>query len=302
MRQNTYTVALYKTGAIVTFPPDSLHFHLGKRGERGIIRDASKRSLIRGAFLMANPVKPWGAMATLTHRLIPKDTKGALRKFLRNWRKTFGRNVQWAWFMEFQKRGAVHFHFFIEKEWLEENHFLDNLDVRQRRKNAQPTILIRGDLERVVLALWLRAIGDFAPQTKRFNRGGILEMLRSSDGAGRYMAAYVGKEEQKQLPEKCEPCGRWWEINPLYKPKPEGFAVARHWPFPFRYKHVYDASLLDDLVCEPRSNLRLPPSPDELGVTVKPPNEREEISGRWRFVSYDHPELDLANQARKKVK
>lgn len=212
---------------------------------------------------------------------------------MRAWRKTFGKHVQWAWFLEFQRRGCPHYHFFVEMDFLEENGFLQDTEITKRAKSNHSVTIIRGDFERVIVELWMSAIDDDSAATKRFSYGGIIERLFSGDGAARYMACYAAKEHQKKAPACYDKIGRYWAINPEFRAKPDGYAVAKHWPFPFRYKYIFDSRMLDELICEARDNVKFPLTDAERGIEPRRTDIIEVHRGRETFVSYSHPELEL---------
>jgi hypothetical protein len=88
-----------------------------------------------------------------------------------------------CWFMEFQNRGAMHFHAFttfkIDKDWL-----------------AQA---------------WFEVVGS--GDARHRAAGTRVERLRGGKGAcARYAAKYAGKHEQKAIPVGAEGFGRFWGI------------------------------------------------------------------------------------------
>jgi hypothetical protein len=93
-----------------------------------------------------------------------------------------------TWFLEFQKRGAPHIHFFtnfaIPKDWL---------------ANA-----------------WANAwSGHLAAETilTMKNASTRIEWLRSTRGAKSYALKYGGKMEQKEVPDGYRHVGRFWGIR-----------------------------------------------------------------------------------------
>jgi hypothetical protein len=206
--------------------------------KRGGIHDLSKRARIRCAWALANAPEDWGAMATLTFRTQPQEPKQALRRFVRSFRMNFGKHVQWAWVMEWQTRGVVHFHLFFSAP------FVDSFDHRQERviRHGAETLILRGFLDDWIVRKWIACVDDDHEDFIAFQKGGILEKLRTPDAASRYVAKEAGKRAQKQLPDGVSAAGRWWWISPAGKPQPIGFMMLKKWPFDKCYKLVFDLS------------------------------------------------------------
>jgi hypothetical protein len=179
-------------------------------------------------------------MAVLTFRLQPSKPKVALKKFGRSFKQAFGDQMQWAWIMEWQARGVIHFHLFFERPWLESLDLLRETETVTRR--GVETTIIRGPFDEWMQATWRKAVGDDDPAFRRFQAGGIIELLRTPDAAGRYVAKEAGKRTQKQLPEGVESAGRWWWISKPGKPQPSGVVMLETWPYPKAYKHVFDVA------------------------------------------------------------
>lgn len=97
--------------------------------------------------------------------------------------------VQWCkrhgaecgiWILEFQKRGAPHFHLFTEG-------YLHFLEVREA---------------------WYRIVGSGDP--KHLEAGTRVEELVKKHAAGAYAAKYASKHAQKEVPEDFRNVGRFW--------------------------------------------------------------------------------------------
>jgi hypothetical protein len=92
------------------------------------------------------------------------------------------RGVAGAWFMEFQARGAPHFHCFLTGE------------VRKEE----------------VAAAWFRIVGS--GDDRHLRAGTRVEALRELHAAGAYAAKYLKKQEQKEVPEGFSNVGRFWGL------------------------------------------------------------------------------------------
>jgi len=175
-------------------------------------------------------------MIVLTFREAPAEPKAALRKFVRQFRLLFGQNVQWGWVMEFQARGAVHFHIFFERRLLKRYGW----HVERVIRRGKVVDLVRGGLEELIIHKWVSSVGDSHPDFLRFQRGGIIELLRSPDAAARYVAKEAGKRAQKMLPELIDGAGRWWWLSPAGKPRPLKTITLARWPYDRPYRLIFD--------------------------------------------------------------
>lgn len=126
----------------------------------------------------------FSVLGTLTYPAeFPRDgqiVKGHWRAFIERLRRTgWLKTNSLVWVMEFQERGAPHFHFvataFLPKEWVAHN---------------------------------------WAEITKGDHRScSRMETIRCPDSAGAYLAKYLGKDEQKLTPEGFENVGRMWGVS-----------------------------------------------------------------------------------------
>jgi len=82
--------------------------------------------------------------------------------------------------MEFQKRGACHFHLIIDKE-------IDEDELKR---------------------IWYEIVGS---EDKRHREHGAhISPIRNTDSFKKYLSAYLTKEEQKTVPYFYENAGRFW--------------------------------------------------------------------------------------------
>lgn len=122
-----------------------------------------------------------GYMITLTYpSVFPQDGREVKRHWaaMRKW--LVRRGVCGLWFLEFQDRGAPHYHVFV------------NVEV--------PYL--------AVAAAWYR-ICDTGDK-KHLVAGTRVEQLREVDAAARYAEKYAIKPEQKVVPEQFRDVGRFW--------------------------------------------------------------------------------------------
>lgn len=178
---NPGNIDVYKNDAVIRWvvgkPPSS-------GGARKEIVELTRESLGRMVFLLQNTETRFLSMVTLTYpgdyESDGKVVKGHLNRFL-SWAraKGFGRYV---WFLEFQRRGAPHFHVLLENDATE---YREEISRR-----------------------WYAAVGS--GDEKHLRAGTNTERLRSEDGAARYAAKYASKIEQKRVPIEYTNVGRFW--------------------------------------------------------------------------------------------
>lgn len=95
-----------------------------------------------------------------------------------------------VWFMENQKRGAIHYHL-IGVGWLKEN------SVRELRA--------------LITRVWTKASGQ-AEDTQAVAASCQCDRVKKPEGARNYLAKYLSKPSQKGL-DTSEWCGRWWGVR-----------------------------------------------------------------------------------------
>ena len=157
--------------------------------KRGKVYEFSKRSRLRLAFVAAN-VKPglFKSMITLTypsdfpaHGTRCKAHLAALLQWLRD--NELARH--YLWFLEFQARGAPHFHIMV--------------DGRASAKRRS-----------MLSAQWYRVVGS---EDQRHLRAGTNWRNARDDepvGLQKYAVKYAQKAQQKNVPEGFQDCGRFW--------------------------------------------------------------------------------------------
>jgi len=180
--------------------------------ERGIIALLSKRSLNRLALLVRSSGIKWGSVMTLTYGvnypLSGKIAKKHLNKFLIYARRKFG-DFDYFWVLEFQLRGAVHFHIATT---------LPEPDLAQIQVFAK----LWADISQE--GQWSYCKWTNSPETdwtipvqqtywncyQVHAHYKAWEKVREQDGMSRYLAKYANKLRQKQVPEWYRDVGRFW--------------------------------------------------------------------------------------------
>jgi len=194
------------------------HSHL--RGEIALL---SKRSLNRLALLVRSSGIKWGSLMTLTYGVnYPHNGRVAkkhLNAFLVAARREFG-PFEYFWVLEFQERGAVHFHIATT---------LPEPDIFQREAFAHiwARISQEGDWPYLPVS---PETGCVYHDLLRYTRSACYsvhvhpkswEKVKSDDGMGRYLAKYANKLKQKEVPVWYRNVGRFWGVSRGVK-LPEG--------------------------------------------------------------------------------
>lgn len=177
----------------------------GPGGTRGVIRGLSSASArrLRDTLLGVDYRTTYLSLVTLTYHdswtPAPEDWHGDLDAFLLALERAFpGAYLGCLWTLEFQKRGAPHFHILV----------------------AWTTPLPEQHTRQVVSTLWTRIVepGDVA----HLRHGTMLcpVSLMEQGGVKRlvgYLTTYLGKREQKLPVDRetgeCRPTGRMWGVR-----------------------------------------------------------------------------------------
>jgi hypothetical protein len=109
-----------------------------------------------------------------------------LKRFLL---KTYGHVLAGLWFLEFQKRGAPHFHLFT-------NYVISMLEFRK--------------LAESVSEAWYRIVSS--GDKNHLMAGTRCELLREKHAASAYAVKYAEKFYQKNVPEDYDSVGRFWGV------------------------------------------------------------------------------------------
>lgn len=167
----------------------------GGGGKKEEISELSEKSRKLLAFTANNTDVDFTHMITLTYPAeYPGDGKAIkteLDTFFKRCRRQYG-DFSYLWFLEFQGRGAPHFHILlnvaVRPEWCSQAWY----EVHQS-----------GDI-------------------KHLKAGTRCEALRSAEGGKRYAVKYATKTKQKAVPPNFRNVGRFWGCSRDVKPKQVG--------------------------------------------------------------------------------
>jgi hypothetical protein len=192
-------VALYRRDAVVLREGTGVVAEPGRRGEVTEFSEASRRRL---AFVANNTEVQFRTMITLTYpKVYPNDgllCKSHLGAFIQALRR-YTRRCSYLWFLEFQVRGAPHFH------------ILTDYPMPRKRDEVK-------SFRRWVAQTWYRVTGRKDPL--HLIAGTRTERLRSAEGGAHYALKYASKMEQKRVPQEYRNVGRLWGASRDVKPQP----------------------------------------------------------------------------------
>lgn len=154
---------------------------LARPNPRGSITGFSPASRRRLQLLVRNTADMWDAFLTLTYpENFPMDGVAVKKQLHAFTMYLTRRKIAYLWILEFQRRGAPHFH-----------------------------VLIKGFIPKAELArTWYDIVGSWDPG--HLAAGTRVEAIKNPDQVGAYMAAYMGKLDQKTVPKGYEHVGRFW--------------------------------------------------------------------------------------------
>lgn len=197
----------YSLGPVVgveVYREDIVVKRQGKRGVieqdvltiRGEVKEFTRKSRDNLRFVASNTPVRFLTMITLTYpgeySNDGKEVKRHLHAFLQ-WMRRRWESVEYLWFIEFQRRGAPHYHILID----------------HCRKTD--------DIADVAMA-WYRIVGSNDPA--HLAAGTSTERIRKLCGARNYATKYASKMRQKSVPDSYRDVGRFWGCSKNVRPKP----------------------------------------------------------------------------------
>lgn len=204
----------YRNGLRVHFPGESPG-EAPESVERASQAQSAK-SRHRCAFTLGNAETDWLAMMTLTYRINPEDYETVKRhrtRTLESARKKWGK-FDYAWFLEFTKKGTAHYHVFLGSGGML-GKLIKEEETETVTRKGKKTKILRGEVDASFSRWWINQVGDDDPGFRAFQEGGIIELVRHPDAAGRYAAKEAGKRVQKSAP---WPVRQWWYQSPHLAP------------------------------------------------------------------------------------
>ena len=186
----TYTITRYRRDAIVSRAGQGEPQTGG--GKRAEVKALSRHSLKRLCFIANNSALLPTHMLTLTYPEVwPHDGRVSKKHFATVTKAMRRKGIEYLWFLEFQARGAPHYHILMVDEHGEGE------KIGQSWKATVKNWLVATRASNWAITSHAEHGCDYAP-------------LHSTNGAGRYVAKYSAKGEQKLIPEGYRNCGRFW--------------------------------------------------------------------------------------------
>jgi len=247
VRGDVARIIVYKNGARVLFATKhGRRVDREKRTVARVVKDQSNNSRSRAAFAFGNAEVSWLAMTTLTWHDVPspETVKSTLEKFRRAWRARWLEPMD-GWIMEMQQRGVPHFHVFHALQ-SKAGEIISGMPCRMFKRKGHLTYIVGGSFENWLVQTWLNCTGeDDDLRAIAFNRGGICELFRTPDAAGRYISKESFKRGQKELPPHYSGgLGRWWWLNKRWMMQPRSLhdAQMKAWPWAVPLARVWDVA------------------------------------------------------------
>lgn len=188
-------------------------------GKKDIVKEFSRRSRNQMIEKMQLCSVEWKSMITLTYPqeypMSGRESKVHLNRLLQVLRRR-NKNT-YFWFLEFQLRGAAHYHIFVDfhptddEIWTLRRAWTSDFSQAKYcplTKDFKP----RYDDITMVTSCYLEA--------QKSTEYGFWEPIRTSDGAKKYVYIYGAKEKQKRVPKSFRDVGRFWGTSrnlPMHK-------------------------------------------------------------------------------------
>ena len=152
-----------------------------RRAKRAKVLKFSKRSARRLRHVVRNSEDTWKAFITLTYpehfSYDGRQVKSHLNVFLQYLRR---RNIKYVWVLEFQQRGAAHFHILTSD-------FISKTELSE---------------------VWYNIVNS--KDEKHLLAGTQICSIKSKRHLYGYLSGYINKLHQKSVPEGFENVGRFW--------------------------------------------------------------------------------------------
>jgi len=211
-------IELYKTDAKV-IRVSTIERDGNNGAKRGKATKISRKSLENLNFLMQNTHTQFHSIITLT---VPEDYptdgkafKKMLNAFLTWLRREFDK-PSYVWIIEFQKRGAPHYHILTSVNLADYEGGLEPMKRGGYRRRAH-NYMTNHDLHYDASLEWNNILFEnkyWNPKEQDREKGlraGVeWEAIRKQDGAARYISMYACKPHQKQIPPDYQNIGRAW--------------------------------------------------------------------------------------------
>lgn len=178
--------------------------------KRGMINQFSHQSRYRLLTMAKNCNVNFCSMLTITYPAnFPRDGRLVKRDLdcFKKWLRREVEGIAGLWFLEFQKRGAPHFHFLLSLDLADQGEVIVKRRSR-RHGHALDNYQTCKVVEERAAAAWYRIVNSGDP--KHLRAGVSWEILEDSDAAAKYAAKHAAKPNQKHVPDEYVSVGRFW--------------------------------------------------------------------------------------------
>lgn len=177
-------------------------------GRKKALTKLSNKSMRNMKFTCNNMEMDFQSMITLTY---PKEyeTDGKIvKKHLKYYMEKIKRRYpeyKYFWFLEFQKRGAPHYH------------ILTDINIKDI-ESTEEKIKLNKEIVEDLHNCWIETVNS--DDIKHVKAGTRIEAIRlGRNGMGSYVRKYAKKQEQKKVPQNYTDVGRFWGTNTTKKEK-----------------------------------------------------------------------------------
>lgn len=198
-------IEIYRNGVAVVKRRATPSEEPPPRGDRKPIKYLSSKARSKMLYTISVTEVEFKTILTLTYpKIYPMDgtiVKDHLRRMVQEIRRIW--KVEVFWFIEFQLRGAPHFHIFTTDT---------EINDRSRRRMASTWARVIGlrDDGRYMGVYGNERIDMNVDVVSVHSHERAWERIRSSEGCVRYAAKYALKTEQKFVPLCYQDVGRFW--------------------------------------------------------------------------------------------
>jgi len=151
------------------------------------------------------------SMLTITYPKAFESDGREVKRHLHNiikWLRRNYRGIRGIWFLEFQTRGAPHFHFLLDIDISVFGEVITKKRTRKHDSHTSQSYRTVQSVENKASLAWYRIVGS--GDEKHLRAGVCWEILENSEAAIWYAAKHAAKPHQKQVPEQYTAVGRFW--------------------------------------------------------------------------------------------
>lgn len=206
-RASLGTITRYRGGSYVEVKPPKGSIPGrrggGRRGEIWEFSRASRRRLLKLLNSVDRTAAPLPYFVTLTYHNEwpedPRDWKEQLKALHKRLKRSYGPHAA-VWRLEYQRRGAPHFHLLL---FLDAGQVVANLGESETVHRRRAELKLRNN----IAWMWNQIVGP--EDVEHLAAGTGVERVKSWRGINAYAAKYMGKLEQLQSWHQKSP-GRFW--------------------------------------------------------------------------------------------